>query len=83
MKADETNTMLVLNTLKNTERVYKNQTAFKVAEIEREKPGDLQAVLPYIKGENYRKSFQESGDSESSIWSCGQSIGTTTWPSYY
>jgi len=23
---------------------------------------------------NYRKSFQESGDVESSAWSCGQSI---------
>ena len=23
-------------------------------------------------GENYRKSFQETGDPESSVWSCGQ-----------
>merc|ERR1712166_1605997 len=28
-----------------------------------------------VKGELYRKSFQESGDINSSVWSCGQSIG--------
>merc|ERR1712195_428683 len=28
-----------------------------------------------FKGELYRKSFQESGDINSSVWSCGQSIG--------
>ena len=28
-----------------------------------------------MKGELYRQSFQETGDSQSSVWSCGQSIG--------
>lgn len=72
--ANEQSTMLLLRSVKNTERVYKNQTAMKVAAIEAEKPGDLNAILPYIKGENYRKSFQETGDITSSIWSCGQSV---------
>jgi nitronate monooxygenase len=72
--ANEQSTMLLLRSLKNTERVFKNSTAKKVAAIESEKPGDLNAILPYIKGENYRKSFQETGDTDSSIWSCGQSV---------
>ena len=58
VKGDENSTTLVLRTLKNTERVYKNPTASKVQELEKAHPGDLSKVLPYIKGENYRKSFQ-------------------------
>ena len=65
--------MLLLRSLKNTERVYKNDTAKKVASIESQKPGDLNAILPYIKGENYRQSFL-NGDTNSSVWSCGLSM---------
>merc|ERR1712060_101578 len=75
VKAKVTDTTHVLRSVKNTERVYKNETAMKVREIEAEKPGDFNAIYPYVKGENYRKSFQETGDAESSVWSCGQSIG--------
>ncbi|CAE7206295.1 unnamed protein product [Symbiodinium necroappetens] len=46
-----------------------------VQKLESEKPGDFFAIAHLVKGENYRKSFQETGDSESSVWSCGQSIG--------
>ena len=28
-----------------------------------------------MRGDNYRKSFQESGNTQDSVWSCGQSIG--------
>ena len=28
-----------------------------------------------VRGDNYRKSFQESGNTQDSVWSCGQSIG--------
>ncbi|OLP89173.1 Nitronate monooxygenase [Symbiodinium microadriaticum] len=47
----------------------------EVQKLESEKPGDFFAIAHLVKGENYRKSFQETGDSESSVWSCGQSIG--------
>jgi len=73
--ADERNTTLVMRSVGNTERVYKNPTAVKVQEIEREKPGDFSAIAALVKGDEYRKSFQETGDTESSVWSCGQSIG--------
>ena len=46
VKGNETDTMLVMRSLRNTERVFKNPTAIKVAEIEHEKPGDIKAILP-------------------------------------
>jgi len=75
VKAKVTDTTHVFRTLKNTERVYKNPTAMKVREIEEKNPGDFSAIAHLVKGENYRVSFQETGDAESSVWSCGQSLG--------
>jgi len=75
VKAKVTDTTHVFRTLKNTERVYKNATALKVREIEEKNPGDFSAIASMVKGENYRVSFQETGDASTSVWSCGQSIG--------
>eukprot|EP00415_Alexandrium_ostenfeldii_P002442 UN2442 len=75
VKAKVTDTTHVFRTLKNTERVYKNPTSLKVREIEEKNPGDFSAIGHLVKGENYRVSFQETGDADSSVWSCGQSIG--------
>eukprot|EP00933_Yihiella_yeosuensis_P082541 TRINITY_DN9645_c0_g1_i1.p1 TRINITY_DN9645_c0_g1~~TRINITY_DN9645_c0_g1_i1.p1 ORF type:complete len:330 (-),score=75.78 TRINITY_DN9645_c0_g1_i1:299-1288(-) len=75
VKAKVTDTTHIFRTLGNTERVYKNKTAAEVRKIEAEKPGDFSAIVHLVKGENYRKSFQETGDPDSSVWSCGQSIG--------
>jgi len=71
----ENSTTLVMRSVRNTERVYKNSAAKEVQKIEAEKPGDFMAFRHIVKGENYRKSFQETGDTESSVWSCGQSMG--------
>ncbi|GMH80567.1 hypothetical protein TL16_g08600 [Triparma laevis f. inornata] len=65
-------TTLVMRSVRNTERVFKNDTAIKVRELETEFPGDFSKIHEYVKGENYRKSFQETGDVNSSIWSCGE-----------
>jgi nitronate monooxygenase len=75
VKAKVTDTTHVMRSVSNTERVYKNETALKVREIEAKSPGVFDEIYPYVKGENYRKSFQETGDANSSVWSCGQSIG--------
>jgi len=72
VKGDHKSTTLVMRTLKNTERVYKNKSALAVVELEKANPGQLKPLIPYVMGENYRKSFQETGDTESSVWSCGQ-----------
>lgn len=67
-------TTLVMRSVRNTERVYKNNIALKVQEIEKEHPGDFSKIHEYVKGENYRKSFQETGDTQSSVWSCGTGL---------
>lgn len=67
-------TTLVMRSVRNSERVYKNSVALKVQDIEKEYPGDFSKIHEYVKGENYRKSFQETGDTESSVWSCGTSM---------
>ena len=74
VEGDERSTPHIFTTLKNTERVYKNAMAEKVRAIEKEKPGDIAAIYPYVRGENYRKSFKETGDTQSSVWSGGQSM---------
>jgi len=73
--AEVSNTMLILRSLKNTERVYLNDMAKQAAQAEKEKPGDFGVVRQYISGSKYKVSFQESGDTQDSVWSCGQVIG--------
>ncbi|CAE7732718.1 unnamed protein product, partial [Symbiodinium microadriaticum] len=67
-------TTLVMRSVRNSERVYKNSVAVKVQQIEKDYPGDFSKIHEYVKGENYRRSFQETGDTESSVWSCGTSM---------
>lgn len=74
VNGDENSTTHIFRSLNNTERVFKNETAMKVREIEAEKPGDFPAISKYVKGENYRKSFQETGNEKDSCWSCGLSM---------
>jgi hypothetical protein len=50
-----------MRSVRNTERVYKNRTATRVQGIEAEHPGDFSKIHELVKGENYRKSFQETG----------------------
>jgi len=73
--ADERSTTHIFRTVGNTERVFKNPQAEKVRAIEAEHPGDFSKIYHLVKGELYRQSFQETGDINSSVWSCGQSIG--------
>jgi len=72
---DETGTTHIFRSVNNTERVFKNSQSEKVRAIEAEFPGEFDKIYPLVKGELYRKSFQETGDADSSCWSCGQSIG--------
>ncbi|CAE8682085.1 unnamed protein product [Polarella glacialis] len=75
VKAKGTDTTHVMQTLGNTERVYKNKVVIECRDIEAKQPGEFEAIRRLVSGENYRKSFQETGDAETSVWSCGQSIG--------
>lgn len=75
VNGSETDTTLIFRTLNNTERVYKNAQALKVRSIEGEKPGDFPAIQPFVKGMLYKESFQVTGDTENSVWSCGTVMG--------
>ena len=59
-------TTLVMRSVRNSERVYKNRCAEEVLAIEAEHPGDFKKIHHLVSGENYRKSFQETGDAQSS-----------------
>eukprot|EP00092_Neocalanus_flemingeri_P036144 GFUD01039355.1.p1 GENE.GFUD01039355.1~~GFUD01039355.1.p1 ORF type:complete len:434 (-),score=155.04 GFUD01039355.1:118-1419(-) len=72
---DEHSTTLLMRSMRNTERVYKNQAALKVLEIEKEHPGDFSKIGHIMKGDNYRRAFQETGDVEEGVWSAGTVMG--------
>ena len=67
-------TELVMRSVRNTERVFKNKTSGQVRALEAQFPGDFSKIHSLVKGENYRKSFQETGDVDSSVWSCGDVV---------
>lgn len=72
---NEYSTEMIMRSVRNTERVYKNSTSAEVREIEETFPGDFSKISHLVKGENYRQSFQETGDTQSSIWSAGCVMG--------
>ena len=72
---DEKSTTLVMQSVGNTERVYKNKVAEEVKAIEKVNPGKIEAIRHLVSGENYRKSFQETGDPNTSVWSAGIVMG--------
>ena len=75
VEGDERSTTHIFRTLNNTERVYKNKTTLKIREIEAQDPGNFMAIRQYVRGELYRKSFQETGNTEDSAWSAGTVMG--------
>ena len=46
---DETSTALVMRSVKNTERVYRNKTSDEVLRIEAEDPGNFAAIAHLVK----------------------------------
>ena len=75
VRGDERSTTLVMKSVGNTERVYKNAVAEEVRAIEAKTPGKIEAIRHLVSGENYRKSFQETGDPNTSVWSAGIVMG--------
>merc|ERR1712098_96521 len=59
---DEHSTTLIMRSMRNTERVYKNKSALEVQAIEKEHPGDFSKIRHLISGDIYRRVFQETGD---------------------
>lgn len=74
-EGDNTSTTLILRTLRNTERVYRNEQALAAQKAEASAPGDFKVVREYIAGSKYKESFQTTGNTQDSVWSCGQVMG--------
>jgi nitronate monooxygenase len=75
VQGSERDTALIYRTLKNTARVYRNQIAHQVRELEY-RPGGCQfeEIRPLVVGTRGRAALQ-SGEVDNGIISAGQSIG--------
>jgi nitronate monooxygenase len=71
-EASELDTQLILRSLGNTHRVWKNETTLKVAELEA-KGAALEDLLPFISGMITKEKFQQASDG--GMLACGQGIG--------
>jgi len=73
VEAKETDTNLVMRSIKNTHRVWRNKAAERIIEIEA-RNGTLQEVIQAASGTNAKKMYNE-GALDAGIVSCGQGIG--------
>jgi nitronate monooxygenase len=72
LKADITDTILVLKSIHSTHRVWKNHPAEKIIELEAKK-AKLEELLDIAAGTKAKKLL--AGDLEAGIVSCGQGVG--------
>lgn len=68
-KSSENDTQLILRSLRNTSRVWRNTVSREVAELEREGAG-IDKIGPLVTGAK-GKGVYETGDVESGIWTVG------------
>jgi nitronate monooxygenase len=73
VQTDETQTMLILQSLKKTRRALANEKARVVRGLEREHGPNIDILFPHIAGKVGRAAYQ-SGDAESAVLSCGQAV---------
>mmetsp|Transcript_19392 Transcript_19392/g.31922 ORF Transcript_19392/g.31922 Transcript_19392/m.31922 type:complete len:330 (-) Transcript_19392:1749-2738(-) len=72
---DEHSTALIMRTMRNTERVYKNRAVEELMEIEANYPGDFEKIKHLVSGRVYAKVFQETGNIDEGVWSAGVVMG--------
>ncbi|MFW5874745.1 MAG: NAD(P)H-dependent flavin oxidoreductase [bacterium] len=70
----ETDTRLIMRSLRNTERALHNPVVDKVLEIESKGNTQIEDIAPYVSGDRGKKML-ESGDIESGVLSAGQCMG--------
>jgi nitronate monooxygenase len=73
INANETDTILLLRSLRNTMRVLKNEHAKRIYELE-EKKVPFEELSPLLSGLRGKEAF-ENGDISSSLIACGQIAG--------
>jgi len=75
VKAQETDTQLVLRKWRNTSRLFKNETSTKAYEIENDpKTTEFKDVQPWVSGQRGRQVFL-NGDKDYGVWTAGQVVG--------
>jgi NAD(P)H-dependent flavin oxidoreductase YrpB (nitropropane dioxygenase family) len=75
VRAQETDTELVLRRFRNTSRLFKNKVALEAVKVEKS-PGDItfEQVAPFVSGKRGRQVFL-NGDVDFGVWTAGQVIG--------
>ncbi len=71
--ASETDTMYVMRSLRNTERVLRNEIAEKVVELEGQGAG-IGELAPLVSGQNGLRVLKD-GDTDVGLMTAGQSVG--------
>ena len=75
VRAQETDTALLLRRWRNTTRLFRNRVTEDALKIERESTtGEFSEVAPYVSGKRGREVFV-NGDPEYGVWTAGQVIG--------
>ncbi|MCJ1313197.1 hypothetical protein MMC25_006874 [Agyrium rufum] len=75
VKAQETDTELVLRRWRNTSRLYGNKVAREAVKVEKEsRTGKFEEVAPFVSGKRGREVFI-NGDVDHGVWTAGQVIG--------
>ncbi len=75
-RASEGDTMLVMQSLRNTVRILRNETAETVAAIEARGEGSLETILPLMSGRIGREAYV-SGDTTRGALAMGQALAFT------
>ncbi|HER26259.1 MAG TPA: nitronate monooxygenase [Rhodospirillales bacterium] len=71
--ASETDTTLLLHSLRNTLRALRNETTDDVQKIEAAFPGDLEKMMPYISGKVGLEAYK-TGNADRGALSVGQAV---------
>ncbi|KAH7019434.1 hypothetical protein EDB80DRAFT_202237 [Ilyonectria destructans] len=75
VRAQETDTTLLMRRWTNTTRLYKNKVALDGLKIEKESTtGKFEEIAPYVSGKRGKDVFI-NGDVEYGVWTAGQVIG--------
>jgi nitronate monooxygenase len=72
--ADERKSALILRTLRNTARIYKNTVADQIVALEQRGGVTIEELAPLVSGARGRTVY-ENGDIEAGVWSAGMVAG--------
>jgi nitronate monooxygenase len=73
VQAKETDTSIVMRSIRNTHRMWRNKATEKIIELESQK-APLEKILQVASGQNAEKMYKE-GDLNAGMVSCGQGVG--------